>query len=230
MASSAQEFLEFQDVREGTMVLKDRSIRGVMLVSSTNFALKSQEEQDAIVYQFQSFLNSLDFSIQITIQSRRLNITGYIDRLKALEQEQANTLLREQTAEYRKFVETLIAGGSILAKNFFVVVPFSLIEANPDASQTAAGTFLRSKPKLVGKLTDDEFERMKTQLWQRMEFVALGLRRMGLHVAPLNSEELIELLWTWYHPEEAEVGYYPEVPPELLQQRVKKNGPSTNSG
>jgi len=223
MASSTQEFLDFKEVREGTIVLPDRSIRGLMLVSSTNFALKAQEEQDATVYQFQSFLNSLDFSIQITIQSRHLNITGYIDKLKSLEQEQTNELLKHQTGEYRKFVETLISGGSILSKNFFVVVPFTLIEAGADASQSATGKLLKSKPKIAGDLTDDEFERMKTQLWQRMEFVALGLRRMGLHVAPLNSEEIIELLWTWYHPEEAEVGYYPEVPPELLQQRAKKN-------
>jgi hypothetical protein len=222
MASSTQEFLNFEDVREGTIILKNRAIRGVLLVSSTNFALKSQEEQDAIVFQFQNFLNSLDFFIQITIQSRTLNITGYIDRLKALEQEQTNQLLRQQTEGYRKFVDSLIVEGSILAKNFFVIIPFTLLEANPDASQTAAGTLFKAKPKIVGKLTDDEFERMKTQLWQRMEFVALGLRRMGLHVAPLNSEEIIELLWTWYHPEEAEVGYYPEVPPELLSQHAKK--------
>ena len=228
MPNSTQAFLNFDEIREGTIILKDRAIRGVMLVSSTNFALKAQEEQDAIVYQFQTFLNSLDFFIQITIQSRKLNITGYIDRLKELEQTQTNDLLRQQTQEYRKFVETLIAGGSILAKNFFVVVPFTLMETTPGANQSGPGTFLKTKPKIAGRLSDEEFNRMKTQLWQRMEFVALGLRRMGLHVAPLNSEELIELLWTWYHPEEAEVGYYPEVPPELLQQMKKQDNTNNN--
>ena len=200
-------------------MLKDRAIRGVLLVSSTNFALKSQEEQDAMIYQFQSFLNSLDFSLQVVIQSRRLNITGYIDRLKELEAQQTNELLRQQTGSYREFVEGLVGSGSILAKNFFVVVPFTLLEALPGGE--ASGNILKTKPKFAGKLTDEEFDRMKTQLWQRMEFVALGLRRMGLHVAPLSSEELVELLWTWYHPEEAEVGYYPEVPPELLKQTKK---------
>ncbi len=223
MASSAQDFLEFEEIQEGTLILKDRSIRAVLLVSSTNFALRSVEEQDAVIFQFQSFLNSLDFSIQITIQSRRLNITGYLDRLKELEAQQTNDLLRYQTAEYRKFVESMIAGGSILTKNFFVVVPFTLLEALPggDTKQN----ILKARPKLAGKLTDEEFDRMKIQLWQRTEFVALGLRRMGLHVAPLSSEELVELLWTWYHPEEAEVGYYPEVPPEILQQRRKEPSP-----
>jgi len=220
MASSTQDFLEFEEIREGTIVLKDRAIRGVLLVSSTNFALKSEEEQDAVIFQFQSFLNSLDFSLQIVVQSRRLNITGYLDNLKALEEQQTNELLRHQTTEYRKFVESLIAGGSILAKNFFVVVPFTLLEALPGGETKQ--NILKARPKLTGKLTDEEFDRMKTQLWQRMEFVALGLRRMGLHVAPLSSEELVELLWTWYHPEEAEVGYYPEVPPELLHQQKKE--------
>ena len=221
MASSTQDFLDFEEIREGTIVLKNRAIRGVLLVSSTNFALKSEEEQDATIYQFQSFLNSLDFSLQVVIQSRRLNITGYLDRLRGLEEEQTNELLRQQTGAYRKFVESLIAGGSILAKNFFVVVPFTLLEALPGGE--ASPNILKMKPKFVGKLTDEEFDRMKTQLWQRMEFTALGLRRMGLHVAPLSSEELVELLWTWYHPDEAEVGYYPEVPPELLKQQKKES-------
>src|SRR3989344_2937715 len=221
MASSTQDFLDFEEVREGTIVLKDRAIRGVLLVSSTNFALKAQEEQEAMIYQFQSFLNSLDFSLQVVIQSRRLNITGYIDRLKELEAQQTNELLRLQTTSYREFVVGLVGSGSILAKNFFVVVPFTLVEALPGGE--ASRNILKTKPKFVGKLTDEEFDRMKTQLWQRMEFVALGLRRMGLHVAPLSSEELVELLWTWYHPEEAEVGYYPEVPPELLKQEKKES-------
>ena len=224
MASSTQEFLDFEEIREGTIVLKDRSIRSVLLVSSTNFALKATEEQDAIVFQFQSFLNSLDFSLQVVIQSRRLNITGYLDKLKELEDQQTNELLRQQTVEYRKFVESVIEGGSILAKNFFVVVPFTLLEALPGGETKQ--NILKARPKLVGKLSEEEFDRMKTQLWQRVEFAALGLRRMGLHVAPLSSEELVELLWTWYHPEEAEVGYYPEVPPELLQkQRSEKREP-----
>jgi hypothetical protein len=176
------------------------------MVSSQNFALKSEEEQQAIIFQFQSFLNSLDFPLQLCIQSRRLNITGYLDFLKQLEASQENELLKKQTEDYRLFVERLIAGGSIMAKNFFVVVPFSLLEVVDGG-----------KPKFRGSLSEEEFQRMKNQLWQRMEYVALGLRRTGLQVVPLNTEELIELLWSWHHPEESEVGYYPEIPPEILK-------------
>ena len=210
MATTTQEFLELDEIREGMVVLKDRTVRGVMLVSSQNFALKSDEEQDAVIAQFQSFLNSLDFSVQIVVQSRKLNLTGYLDQLKELEVNQKNDLLKALTQDYHAFVERLIAGSSIMTKNFFVVVPFSLLETVSLDSQ-------RHIPKITGGLSDDDLQRMKTQLWQRMEFVALGLRRMGLKVAPLNSEELIELFWSWHHPKESEVGYYPEIPPEIIK-------------
>jgi hypothetical protein len=204
--SSTQQFLEFEEIKEGILVLRGRQVRGVLMVSSQNFALKSEEEQQAIIFQFQSFLNSLDFPLQISIQSRRLNITGYLDYLKGLEANQQNELLKKQTEDYRLFVERLITGGSIMAKNFFVTVPFSFFEVVDGG-----------KPKLTGSLSEEEFQRMKNQLWQRMEYVALGLRRAGLQVVPLNTEELIELLWSWHHPEESEVGYYPEIPPEILK-------------
>ena len=212
--ATTQDFLEVEEIKSGVLVLKNRAIRGVLMVSSQNFALKSNEEQEAIIFQFQNFLNSLDFPIQILVQSRRLNITGYIDYLKSLEETQQNTLLKKQTADYRSFVEQLIQGGSIMAKTFFVTVPFTWIETVA-AENTKKSLF--SKPKLAGNLSDEEFQRMKNQLWQRMEFVAMGLRRAGLKSMPLSSEELVELLWSWHHPQEAEVGYYPQIPPEVIK-------------
>ncbi len=200
---TTQKFLEISQIREGVIVLQNKSLRGILMVSSLNFALKSEEEQNAIIYQFQSFLNSLDFSIQVVVQSRRLNITGYLEKLKEMEEKQENELLKFQTREYQNFIKELIAGGQILSKNFFVVVPFTLIEIPG---------FKKEKTQT---LTEEQFQRAKSQLWQRMEFVALSLRRCGLQCVPLNTTELIELFWSLYHPEEAEVGYYPEIPPEL---------------
>lgn len=208
--TSAQQFLEIEQIREGVLVLKNKALRGILMVSSQNFALKSEEEQNAILYQFQNFLNSLDFSCQIIAQSRRLNITGYIEKLKEFERKQKNELLKVQTASYREFVESLIKAGSIMLKTFFVVVPFTLLE-----SQGVAPTKLIRSP-IVSSLSEAEFQRCKSQLWQRVEFIALGLRRCGLQVIPLSTEELIELFWSSYHPKGAEVGYYPEIPPELI--------------
>jgi len=202
---ATQQFLEMDQIREGIVLLKNKSLRGIVMVSSLNFALKSVEEQEATIYQFQRFLNSLDFSLEIVVQSRTLNITGYLDKLSELAKSQENELLKIQTLEYQKFIKELIGGGQILSKTFFVVVPFTLIEI----------------PGLKGKKGaepgEDFFQRAKSQLWQRMEFVVLGLRRCGLQCTPLNTSELIELFWSLYHPDEAEVGYYPEIPPEIIK-------------
>jgi hypothetical protein len=184
------------------------------MISSLNFALKSVEEQNAIIYQFQEFLNSLDFSLQILVQTRKLNITGYLDKLEDLERKQENELLKIQTKGYREFIAGLIKGETIMTKNFFVVVPF---HPSPVDVQKFRKT-PKFTPKKQGEdLTEDVFQRYKSQLWQRMEFVALGLRRCGLQAIPLITPELIELFWKFHHPQEAEFGYSPEIPPELAQ-------------
>lgn len=187
------------------------------MVSSVNFDLKSEVEQNAIIYQFQNFLNSLDFSCQIVIQSRRLNITGYFDKLKEMESKQKNELLKIQTAEYRKFIQSMVGEGIIMTKQFFVVVPYTLGEVEGGGKASSSGGFGGIKAQMGGAMSEELFNRCRTQLFQRMEFVALGLRRCSLSVMPLTTPEIIELLWAWHHPKEAEVGYYPEILPELVK-------------
>lgn len=211
-AGSSQQFLPIKGIKEGVMIMKDNSLRGVMMASSLNFALRETEEQEAIIYQFQTFLNALDFSCQIMVVSRKVNITGYLEKLKDMEKTQQNDLLLTQTIEYRKFIEKLVAGGSIMNKNFYVVVPFYLSEIY--GGKTKGGLL---SLKGVPTLTEDLFQRCKIQLYQRMEFLMLGLRRCGVWSMALNSEELIELFWSLSHPKEAGIGYYPEIPPELIQ-------------
>ena len=208
---TTQRFLEIEQIREGIIILKSKALRGILMISSLNFALKSDDEQTAIIYQFQDFLNSLDFSCQILIQSRQLNITGYIEKLKELERVQENELLKIQTVGYREFIESLVTGGAIMTKNFYVIVPFTLLETHEVTPRELLKT-----PK-APTLTEEQFQRCKTQLWQRMEFLALGLRRCGLAAIPLNTSEIIELFWALHHPKQAEVGYYPEIPPELIK-------------
>lgn len=207
--SSSQDFLKFKQIRDGVIVLKNKGLRGILMVSSINFDLKSEDEQNATIYQFQSFLNSLDFSCQILVQSRKLNITGYFEKLRQLEQAQENELLRTQITEYRKFIQGIVEEGTIMTKQFFAVVPYSLGEG---LSQQKG--LLKSK---IPVLNEDTFKMAREQLLQRMEFVAIGLKRCGLNVVPLTTPEIIELLWSWHHPKEAEVGYYPEILPELIK-------------
>ena len=219
MAESAtQAFLEVQDIREGILLLKNNSIRGVLMVSSINFALKSEEEQTSIIYAFQSFLNSLDFFCQIIVQSRNINITPYLDSLKDLEERQTNELLRRQTSSYREFIKNMVVGDVVITKNFYVVVPYNLMEIFGAAGiKKQFSIFSSGGGKQSGPIKDDAFQRCKTQLWQRMEYLSMGLRRCGLEAMPLTTPELIELFWSIHHPDQAEIGYYPEILPELLK-------------
>jgi len=207
---TTQQIIEIDQIKEGVVILRNKTLRGILMVSSINFALKSEEEQNAITFQFQNFLNSLDFSIEIVVQSKKLNITGYLEKLEELEEKEKIELLKIQIAEYRKFIMKFIKGGGIMSKQFFVIIPFSLVELHKLTAE-------ETKQKKAASLTEERFQRARTQLWQRMEFTALGLRRCGLQSIPLNTTELIELFWSLYHPEESEVGYYPEIPPELTE-------------
>lgn len=208
----SQDFIPIKELREGVVVLKNNGLRGVLMVSSLNFALKSDDEQKAVIYQFQNFINTLDFFLEIIVQSRRLNLTGYVEQLKELEQRQETELMKIQTQEYRNFIEEMLAQGIIMSKKFFVVVPFTLWDLE---DMDEKKSILR-KPQMPN-MTEENFQRAKSQLWQRMEFVAMGLRRCGLKSVPLRTEEIIELFWTQYHPQQAEVGYYPRIPPELIR-------------
>jgi len=209
--TTTQEFLEIEQIRDGIIILRNKGLRSVLMVSSLNFALKSDEEQSAIIYQFQNFLNSLDFSCQVVVQSRRINMTGYLDKLEEIEEKEKNELLKLQVSEYRKFIDEIVKGGTIMQKSFYVIVPFSTLETQK------MGEGERRQFQKIISLTEEDFQRAKVQLWQRVEFVALGLRACGLEAVPLNNIELIELFWGLHHPLEAERGYYPDIPPELAE-------------
>jgi len=211
MQGKTQDFSEIDQVKEGIIVLKNKSLRGILMISSVNFSLKAQEEQNAIIFQFQNFLNSLDFFCQIVVQSRRISVRGYLDKIKEIELKQQNPLLKMQTADYREFIKQLVTNNTILTKNFFVVVPYF-----PSETEIAKESFGFFKKKKVFEMTEEDFQRDKQQLLQRMEFVVLGLMRCGLKSIPLTTMEIVELLWSVYHPKEVEEGHYPEFPSDLI--------------
>ena len=211
---STQQFLEIDQIKDGILILKNKGLRGIIMVNSINFALMAEEEQNAVIGQYQNFLNSLDFSLQILVQSRKLNITSYLDKLRDLETKQSNDLLRTQIVEYRNFINEIVSGGTIMNKSFYVIVPFQPMALPSLAAARQEKNVNREK---IAKAAQEQFDQSKTQLAQRMEFVALGLRRCGLQCVPLNSLEIAEFLWSSHHLEDSERGYYPEIPPELIQ-------------
>jgi type IV secretory pathway VirB4 component len=211
MQGKTQDFLEIDQVKEGVVILKNKSLRGILMVSSVSFSLKSEEEQNAIVFQFQNFLNSLDFFCQIVVQSRKISVRSYLDKIREIETKQPNPLLKMQTADYREFIKQLVTDNTILTKNFFVIVPYF-----PTEMENIKGGSRFFKKKELPEMTEEIFQRNKQQLLQRMEFVVLGLMRCGLKSIPLTTMEIVELLWSVYHPKEVEEGHYPEFPSDLI--------------
>lgn len=198
-SKSTQDFVPIEEIRDGIVILKDGSLRAIVMASSVNFALKSDEERTSILYQFQNFLNSIDFSIQIFIQSRRLDIRPYLALLENQEKEQSNELLKIQTKEYIEFIKKFTDSTNIMTKNFFVVVPYS-----PSVlRKTKKGGFFKRKKK--EKSSDEEtFEENRTQLEQRLSVVEGGLTSAGIRVARLGTEEITELFYKLFNPGETE--------------------------
>lgn len=196
--ASTQQFVDVEEVRDGVIVLKNGAIRSVLLVSSLNFDLKSAEEQDAIILQYQNFLNSLDFPIQVIISSRRFDIRPYMEILKDKENHQKNDLLRLQISEYQNFIKNLADVSNIMSKFFYIVVPFSPVEDKEKGLFKSLTTLIN--PSSVISEHREFFETYKNQLWQRVDHISFSLSQTGLKIMPLNTEELIELLYNSYNP------------------------------
>lgn len=196
---STQRYLDIAEIRDDTIVLRDGGVRAVLMVSSVNFALKSQEEQEAIVYGYQAFLNSVDFPMQMIIQSRILNIKPYLDMLQQREKVQANELLRIQTQQYREYIQQLIQISNIMEKSFYVIVPFHPLESKEETFFSRIGKVL--SPTKVIATDRREFEERRRQLLERVERVQIGLNALGLKSLVLNTAELIELVYNTYNPE-----------------------------
>jgi hypothetical protein len=197
-ASSTQKYVDVAEVRDGVIVLKTGALRSILLVSSLNFDLKSTEEQDAIIGQYQSFINSLDFPLQIVISSRRFNIKPYLELLRDEEKQQENELLRFQISEYKSFIKNLTEVSNIMSKFFYIVVPFSPVEDEQSGFFKKMFGIFRTKEATFAH--GDLFETYKSQLLQRLNHIAAALGGAGLHITQLNTEEVIELLYSSYNP------------------------------
>lgn len=199
---STQKYLDIAGIRDDVVLMKDGSLRAVLLTSSLNFALKSEDEQNAVIANYISFLNSFEFSLQIVVQSRRLNIDAYLEKLKTMEKEQTNELLRLQTREYRQFVEELLTMERIMAKRFYLVVPYSPF------SDKQKGFFSRLSETLktaaVLRLTEAKFQERRRELSGRVGLIASGLQSMGLNAIQLTTQSLIELYYNTYNPDVSE--------------------------
>lgn len=203
-ARATQEFVPIDEIRDGVIMMKDGGMRSIVLASSVNFSLKSEDEKTAVILQFQDFLNSLDFSIQIFIESRRLDIRPYLALLENQKKNQMNDLMKIQIQEYIQFIKNFTENTNIMKKSFFVVVPYSpgMIGGN--------NSFMSSIfPSKGSKAEQDaiknaSFEENRTQLEERLSIVEQGLIRCGIRVARLGTEEVVEIFYKLFNPGDTE--------------------------
>lgn len=201
MNDKAQNFVPIKNIKDGILYMDDGRIKVVLTASSLNLSLKGEEEQAAIIGQFQGFLNSLDFPIQIHVESRRVDIKPYLLSLEKRQEEIEDDLMKNQIREYRQFIKTFAEKTNIMNKRFFVVIDY---EHGENAEGTTRGEeggimakFGFGKERELGAM---EIEEWRTQLEQRVSVIAGGLSALGLQVNMLGTEELIELFYKIYNP------------------------------
>lgn len=201
-AQTSQDFVPIQEVRDGIVVLKDGSMRALLIASSINLALKSAEEQQAVISAFQTFLNSLDFSVQILVQSRRLDIRPYLLTLEERMKVQVEPLLKVQTKEYIDFIREFTDQVAIMKKSFILVVPYSAPSLSADSENILKSVFGKKEKKTEKEQDATDFEEKRSQLEQRIGVVSQGLGRMGVHTISLGTEEVVELFYKTFNPGE----------------------------
>ena len=194
--ASTQAYLDIAEIKEGTIIMRDGSLRAVLVVSSINFSLKSAQEQNALINSYQNFLNGLEFPIQILMQSRKLDIHPYLDKLRSVMQQQTNELLRMQTQEYVEYIGKLIEFASIMNKTFYVIIPLTTIAVKTGFMSRISNLF---NPAAEITLKKQDFEKGRDELLKRINQITSGLAGMGMKTIGLNTEELVELMYNSYN-------------------------------
>jgi len=195
--TSARSQIDIKGVKDGVLMLSDRHYRVVLEVSPVNFELKSEDEQDALIDTFESFLNSVGSPLQILVRTREIDMDKYLGELNDALAGETEAVYRDQINNYDEFIRSLITTNKILTRHFYVIVPY-------DASSKT------------------EFEMVQEQLNLKVDIVAKGLARLGMHTRELPSLEVLELFYSFYSPEQAKIQPLTEQTLELLYKSYVK--------
>ena len=196
---STKRYLDILEIRDDVVVMKDGTLRAVALVSSINFALKSTDEQEAIIQAYIAFLNGLNFPIQIVVQSRKMNIDAYLLSLFTQQQKTENDLLRAQIADYRNFIKELVDLGEIMQKSFYVVIPYDPLRDKPKRFWLRLVESV--SPASSIKLKEKQFQTRKDEIVKRATHILGQLSSLGVIGAMLDTQSLIELYYSTYNPD-----------------------------
>src|SRR3989344_4164871 len=197
---STKQLVEISNIIDNIVLLKNGSLRAVIEVSATNFELRSEGEQIAILQNFQRFVNSIDFPLQIVINSRKLNIDEYLKLINESANALTNELLKIQATEYSKFVGELSDLSNIMSKKFYIVIPFYVFEAPSKAGITQSLKSIFKPSSIAPQIKPEQFETYKNQLLQRTELIFDGLIGLGLRTKILEREDLINIFYNLYNP------------------------------
>ncbi len=205
---SSQSLISINQIKRGVIILKNGSLRSVLEVGGINLDLKSEDEQNSILASWRGLLNHLDFSLEIVVHSRRINIAPYLDFLQERIDKEENDLLKLQGSDYHSFLKGLIAENNIMKKKFYVVIPYDPIVVSPKTilGQTASSfkSILNLTHQSFSKavfISTEQFNRYQQQLMIRQDNLISSLTRIGLLSRPLTTKELIELFYNLYNPE-----------------------------
>lgn len=207
-ANSTQNSLQIAEVRDGIVIMNDGSFRSVVMVKSINFDLMSRQEQEAVEFSYQGFLNSLFFPIQIFLRSQKVDLRPYLEKLDKIRSEHDNMLLALLMEDYIGYMADLSQQTNIMDKKFYVVIPyFPVVEVQQAITKSknfltgVTGLFSKSEQHVV--INEPDLEAAKTELRNRVQAVLAGLQQAGIQGLPLDTQELIELYYDTYNPDTA---------------------------
>lgn len=199
--ASTQRFLPVAEIRDNTVVLKNGGVRMIFKTSSVNFNLKSADEQNALIYGYQGFLNTLEFPVQIVVRSRKLDIDSYVETLKGIAKTQDSALMKRQTIEYMEYIKKLVEYADIMEKNFYVVVPHDPLRSENMGTFKKFQQYISPQDSLANiRLRHREFDKLRKVLAERGNIVRAGLEGCGLQVSELTTNEIVELFYQIYNP------------------------------
>jgi hypothetical protein len=200
---STQNTLLISEIKDGVVVMRDGSMRGVILGSAINFDLMSGSEQEAVEFAYQGFLNSLHFPVQIVIKSQKIDLASYMEKLDNLRNEQSNELLGALMDDYIANIRALVDEVNIMDKQFYVVIPYYPPLTEQKATGLIPGIKAAFESTPVITVSEDDFHKSKQELSQRMALAASGMSQMGIRAISLGTQELVDLYYNWYNPDVA---------------------------
>ena len=199
---STQLYMNIAEIKDNVIILKNGGVRAILQTNSVNFNLKSEDEQNAIIYSYQNFLNSIDFPVQILVQSRKLDVDKYIENVKGIGEKHENVLMKEQTLEYCEYIQKLVEYADIMEKKFYVVIPYDPYRSQNKNMLAKFMDRISSADSIDNiKRRHKEFEELNKNLTQRIGTAKAGLEGCNLRVAQLTTPQLVELFYGIYNPE-----------------------------